>query len=138
MRRATPDDLPAVNRLLVEFDRIATVADLSRPELHVEISDDEQALGVLYFARDLGRWCAHATSMVVHPEARGRGLSRQVVKMWTDVAGEFAAQHGPMRMFGYSNPSREATKHLLTEAGWKHIGEANGEHGSHLWAVDFE
>lgn len=139
MRRATINDLDAVNTLLAEFGRQVERRELADPWLHVGISDDDMALGAIYFARDLGRWAAHATSMVVRPDARGRGLSHQIVKWFTDEAAEFVKMHGgPMRMFGYSNPSREATKHLLTNAGWKHIGEARGDHGSHLWAVDFD
>jgi len=139
MRRATPDDIDAVNRLLrVGFDRLAIPDDLERPELHVFLTDDDQALGAVYFARDVGRWAAHATSWVVHPDARGRGVSRELVAETRRVAGEFAAEHGPMRLFGYSNPSRGASIHLLASDGWKHIGDAIGEHGSHLWAVDYD
>jgi GNAT superfamily N-acetyltransferase len=137
VRRATPHDIDIVNRLMVDaFDRTIPASDLAAPELFVSLTDCDQAMGAIYFARDAGRWCGHATSLAVHTDARGQGLSRLVIDDWRRIATDFAAAHGPMRVFGYSNPTRQATAHLLTTAGWTHLAHPDGPGGTHLWALD--
>ncbi len=139
MRRARPSDLPSVNRLLAEFDREATTWDLSDPDLIVVIDDEGLALAAVYVSRDLGRYTAHCTSLVVAPAARGRGLAKQAMRAIADEAQAFADRYKQrMRVFGYSNPSRAASIHILEQLGWQHLGEAIGDRGSHLWAIDLE
>lgn len=131
MRLATPTDLRRINRLLAEFGRTATATDLSHPGVFVVVNDEVTAMGVLYVVRDLGRWTGHTTSLVVAPEARGQGLARKVMRELVVQARPFA----PLRIFGYGNPTRLATVHILATEGWTQLAESIGN-GSALWALD--
>lgn len=134
-RRATALDWLTVNRLLEAFDRTATPEDFPPGDTtQVWMTDDGTAMFVIYFGRDTGRWTGHFTSMVVAPAARGRGLAKQAVSMAEHVARRFAADHHcKLRVFGYTNPDRKATIHILEEAGWKRLSDGPG---TSLWALD--
>ena len=134
-RRATPADLPALNRLLEAFGRTATDRDLPPGDTtQVWVTEAGTAMFVLYFVRDTGRWTGHFTSMVVAPEARGQGLGKQMVELAGEQARRFAdAEDCRLRVFGYTNPAREATIHILEETGWQRLSDGAA---TSLWAFD--
>lgn len=116
LRPAEPGDLAAINALLKLEGRQAEPHDLEQNTVVLAERDGQVVgLGAIHIWRDLGRWSARMSSLIVHPDHRGQGVAKALVAERIRIARGV----GRMRVLGSHNPNRPASGHILESQGMR-------------------